>query len=142
MIAYFDTSAFVKLVVAEPGSPEVGRILDEASRAASSILLYPEARAALAQARRNRRLTDASLKVSLADFETLWAGIERILVSVPLAIRAGALAQEHALRGYDAVHLASVEAIATDDVVFVAADGPLCGAARRLGLAVAPITRG
>ncbi len=41
MIAYFDTSAFVKLVVSEAGSAEVGRIWDLASRTASSILLYP-----------------------------------------------------------------------------------------------------
>jgi predicted nucleic acid-binding protein len=139
LIAYFDTSAFVKLVVSEAGSAEVGRIWDVASRAASSILLYPEGRAALAKARRDRRLSQAALHVAIEDFETLWAGIERVLVSVLLATRAGALAHEQGLRGYDAVHLASAETIAAGDIVFVAADQPLLAAARRLGLAVAPI---
>ncbi|MGH7806361.1 MAG: type II toxin-antitoxin system VapC family toxin [Candidatus Binatia bacterium] len=142
MIAYFDTSAFVKLVVAEAGSKEVARIWDAASRVASSILLYPEGRAALARARRDRRLDRAALRLAVEDFEAQWAGVERILVSLPLAERAGTLADEHALRGYDAVHLASAEAVAADDIVFVAADGPLCAAARQLGLAVAPIALG
>ena len=139
MIAYFDTSAFVKLVIAEAGSGEVGRIWDVASRAVSSVLLYPESRAALAKARRDHRLSRAAFDTAVEDFEALWAGVERVLVSVPLATRAGTLAHEHALRGYDAVHLASAEAIATEEAVFVAADGPLCAAARQLGLAVARI---
>jgi predicted nucleic acid-binding protein len=139
VIAYFDTSAFVKLVVFEAGSAEVGRIWDLASRSASSILLYPEGRAALTTARRDRRLSQAALHVAVEDFESFWAGVERVLVSVPLATRAGALADEHGLRGYDAVHLASAETIAAEDIVFVAADGPLCTAAGHLGLAVAPI---
>jgi hypothetical protein len=142
VIAYFDTSAFVKLLIAEPGSAEVGRIWDAASRAASSILLYPEGRAALAKARRDRRLSQSALRAAVADFDALWAGVERILATVPLVRRAGALAHEYGLRGYDAVHLASVETIASEDVALVAADESLCAAARLLGLAVAQIPLG
>jgi len=141
VIAYFDTSAFMKLVIDEAGSKDVGRVWDVASRAASSILLYPEGRAALARARRDRRLSQAALSAAVSDFEALWAGIERILVSTPLATRAGELAHEHGLRGYDAVHLAAAESIAADDMVFMAADRALLAAARRLGLAVASVAR-
>ncbi len=58
---------------------------------------------------------------------------------MPVATRAGALAHEHGFRGYDAVNLASAETIAAEDIVFVAADGPLCTAAGHLGLPIAPI---
>lgn len=139
MIAYFDTSAFVKLLIAETGSAEVDRIWAAASRAASSILLYPEGRAALARARRDRRLSQAELRAAVEDFDKLWAGVDGVLATVPLTRRAGALAHEYGLRGYDAVHLASAETIASQSTILVAADGPLCAAARHLGLAVAQI---
>jgi hypothetical protein len=51
--------------------------------------------------------------------------------------RAGDLAETHALRGYDAVHLASAAAIAHDRTVMVTADRHLRTAARDLGLAAA-----
>lgn len=52
MIAYFDTSAFVPLVIDEPSSPTAQRLWDIADRVVSVRLLYPETRAALAMARR------------------------------------------------------------------------------------------
>jgi predicted nucleic acid-binding protein len=142
VIAYFDTSAFVKLLIAEPGSAEVGRIWDTARRAASSVLLYPEGRAALAKARRDRRLDAKNLSAAVEDLEGLWARVDRVLASVPLTRRAGALADEYGLRGCDAVHLASAETIASADVVLVSTDERLCAAARLLGLAVARIAIG
>lgn len=141
MIAYFDTSAAVKLVIDEPGSHEAARIWSGARRVVSSVLMYPEARAALKRARRERRLGDAAFRLAIAGFERLWGYVERVRVDAGLAVRAGALAHEHDLRGYDAVHLAAAEAVAAADVVFVGADIDLCAAAGRLGLAVAHLTR-
>ena len=141
MTAYFDTSAAVKLVIAEPGSSEAERIWRDARRVVSSVLMYPESRAALTRARRERRLTDAQLQLAITEFEGLWAHFDRVGVSTILATRAGVLAHDHDLRGYDAVHLASAEGIAWSDVVFVGADRDLCDAARRLGLAVARLPR-
>ena len=56
-----------------------------------------------------------------------------------LARRAGDLAEQHGLRGYDAVHLASAEAVADPDTVFVAADARLLDAAGALGVMAAPL---
>lgn len=137
MTAYFDTSAIVKLVILEPGSSEANRIWLDAHRVVSSVLVYPESRAALKRARRARRLTDARLRLAIADFEGLWGHVDRVSVSTVLATRAGRLAHDHDLRGYDAVHLASAESITGPDLVLVAADRQLCDAAHRLGLAVA-----
>ena len=52
---------------------------------------------------------------------------------------AGDLAETHALRGYDAVHLASALAIADDRTVMVTTDRHLRTAARNVGLATAKL---
>ena len=51
--------------------------------------------------------------------------------------RAGDLADQLGVRGYDAVHLAAAETLADPDLVVVAGDSRLCDAATALGLAVA-----
>jgi hypothetical protein len=139
LIAYFDTSALVKLVVVEAGSSQALRLWDSADRVASSVLMYPEARAALKRARRDRRLSDQTLRRAIGRMEQLWERIDRVAVLVDLAVRAGELAHVYDLRGYDAVHLAAAEAVAMEDLVFVAADIDLCTAAGDLGLAVAQL---
>lgn len=58
MICYFDTSAFVALIVAEPGTQLATRLWQEADRVVTCELLYVEAAAALAQARRLERLEE------------------------------------------------------------------------------------
>lgn len=141
MTAYFDTSAAVKLIIAEPGSVAAVDVWQAADRVTSSVLLYPEARAALKRARRERRLTESDLRAAVADLGGLWHRVNRVGVSARLAMRAGALAHVHDLRGYDAVHLASAEVVAAPDLVFVGADDALCDAAGRIGLAVARVGR-
>jgi len=105
------------------------------------VLLYPEARAALKRARRDQRLTDSGLRLAIGGVERLWNRMERVGVTIDLALRAGTLAHVHDLRGYDAVHLAAAEAVAAADTVFVAAHHDLCTAAAKLGLAVARVAR-
>ena len=51
-IVYFDSSAFVKLVVEEDGSEVAATLWDGCDAAVSSRLAYPEVRAALAAAGR------------------------------------------------------------------------------------------
>jgi uncharacterized protein len=105
--------------------------------AASSILSYPEGRAALGAARRARRLTQAAHKSALVEFEALQNKLARIAVDAQLARDAGELAERFALRGYDAVHLAS--ALSVDGpVTLVTWDGDLRSAAERNGCAIAP----
>lgn len=52
-----------------------------------------------------------------------------------LVRRAGALAEQHALRGFDAVHLAAAQRVADETTVLVAGDRELLVAAQALGLA-------
>lgn len=70
--------------------------------------------------------------------ERLWDEVDRVDVSGEIADRAGSLAEMHALRDYDAVHLASFETVASNDTVFVTFDNDLRAAARAMGFAVAP----
>ena len=69
--------------------------------------------------------------------ERLWQLVDSIEITPPLAARAGDLAEEQGLRAYDAVHLASAEAVADAETVVVTADHELRAAAQRLGLRTA-----
>jgi predicted nucleic acid-binding protein len=102
----------------------------------SSITLYPETRAALSLARRLGRL--APYRAALASFEALFGDLSIIHLDEQLARAAGALAETYALRGYDAVHLASALASTQPEDVFVTWDAELAAAAHVAGLAVAP----
>ncbi|HEX3813356.1 MAG TPA: PIN domain-containing protein [Mycobacteriales bacterium] len=65
-----DTSAFVPLIVQEPGSASCRRIWNDRDVVISSRLLYVETAAALARARRMKRLTlrsRSALRVHRAD---------------------------------------------------------------------------
>jgi uncharacterized protein len=105
-------------------------------RAASSILSYPEGRAALAAARRGRRLSATGYRQAREDFESLQSELALVGVDGPLTRRAGELAEEFELHGYDAVHLASALALGADTAV-VSWDEDLKRAAARSGCAIA-----
>lgn len=136
MIAYFDTSAIVPLVINEPTTAVCNRIWTESTRVVSVRLLYPEARAALARAERMGRLTRAQLTTAVAELDLIIDEVDMIEVTAVLAQAAGELAQRYGLRGYDAVHLAAALAVADEDLVLVTGDADLAAAARAIGIAV------
>ncbi|WP_052667138.1 type II toxin-antitoxin system VapC family toxin [Nitriliruptor alkaliphilus] len=137
MIAYFDTSALIPLLVDEPGSDRAARLWDVADNVVAVRLIYAEARAALAQATRMGRLAAADLTTAIEGLEGLYVSLDLLEVDERIVRRAGELAQHHALRGYDAVHLAAAERVRDDATVLVAGDRSLCAAAGALGMAVA-----
>lgn len=104
-------------------------------RAISSVLLYPEARAAVARAARSNRLAGGRFTATRALLERLWRDVDRIAPTEALARRAGDLAELQGLRGYDAVHLASLEEMSVEDTVLLSADTDLLRAAGSLGFA-------
>lgn len=136
MIAYFDTSALVPLVIDEASTEVCNRIWTESTRVAGVRLLYPEARAALARAERMGRLTRTQLAAAVSEFDSILAEIDLIEVTAELAHSAGELAQEHGLRGYDAVHLAAARSVADEELVLATGDGELAAAATTLGITV------
>ncbi len=123
----------------EDGSDLAAELWNTAHPAASSILSYPEGRAALAAARPSGRLTSPRHAQAVADFEDVQRELLLVDVDRDLARHAGQLAGDLALRGYDAVHLATALALADGDVTLVTWDGDLSEAALKVGLAVAPM---
>jgi len=136
---YLDTSALVKLYVTEAASASVRSWTAAAGMIITARLTYVEARAAMAQARRSGGLAPADLRRAVAELDAAWTGFLRIDVSESLVSRAGALAEEHGLRGYDAVQLACALDAWPDasDFVFASFDVDLNAAAVREGLHLA-----
>jgi predicted nucleic acid-binding protein len=132
--AYFDTSAVLKLVLQEAGSATVELAARSATRLLAATVLLAEAGAALAAARRSGRLTAAGHGLAQRSLQVLWAPFLPVVPDVALCHRAALLAEQEALRGYDAVHLAAALTVPTD--AFVCADARLLGAARKRGLQV------
>jgi hypothetical protein len=135
LIVYFDTSAFVKLLVPEQGAAATAELWLVADRRVSSLLLYPEVRSALARAARANRLGRHQLAAARRRVEGLWAAVDRVELTEVLGRRAGDLSERFSLRAYDAVHLASVEQVGDPDTVLASADDSLLAAARALGFA-------
>ncbi len=140
MIAYFDTSALVKLVVDEDGHEQARALWSAARRVACGRLGYPEARAALAGAARLGRLDPEELRAAVVSFERRWETLRVVELAPPVAVRAGDLAERRALRGYDAVHLACALLAqgARRDLVLVCWDARLRDGAAAEGLSLAP----
>jgi uncharacterized protein len=139
VIAYFDTSAVVPLLIAEPGSARAASLWDGADRVVSVRLIYPETRAALAQAERLGRLTARQLRDAVSGFDSLFEEIDLVEIDDALARRAGELAEVRQLRGYDAVHLAAADRVRDPNVVVIAGDGALLDAAAAEGMTVAEL---
>jgi uncharacterized protein len=110
---------------------------DRADLLVSSQLVYPEARAALAAATRVRRIDESTHVSAVATVEELYAQLRIVTIDEPLARQAGDLATQHALRGYDAVHLACALNLEGDDILMATWDDALNSAARATGQLIA-----
>lgn len=142
MIVYFDTSAIVPIVIEEPSSLAASRLWDEADRVVSSRLVYAEGRAALAMARRMDRLDDGEMRTAVEAFESLNQQLDIVEVTESLVREAGSLAEQFALGGHDAVHLASAKLVQDSEMVFAAGDQNLLTGAQALGMAISDIRGG
>lgn len=139
MILYLDTSALVKVYVEEAGSANVREKADQADGLATSRVAYAEARAALARKLREHGLTRVSYRSVVEDLTQDWEDYFVVDVSDGVVKFAGVLAEKHALRGMDAIHLASALTLgkqAGESVLFSCFDGHLTVAARKEGLRI------
>ena len=137
MIAYLDASALVKRHVEERGSRETLEFTARAEIVATSLISRAEVAAALAKAVRARLLDDDEARKAQRAFAAQWPDIARIPLTEALVARAETLAWDYALRGYDAVQLASAvmfqESVGTT-IRLATFDKQLWDAARRAGL--------
>lgn len=112
MTLYLDTSSLVKLYVAEPGSDEVGRLVQSATIVATSAIAYTEARAAFARRRREGVLRPQALTAVKKALDADWSRYLVVEVSSVLCRQAGDLAEKYRLRAFDSIHLAAYEEMA------------------------------
>jgi predicted nucleic acid-binding protein len=154
-VLYLDTSALVKLYAREEGREEVQEAVRASTAVAVSEIGYVEARSALARKEREGSLSaeehDEAAATLRKDFREVYLARP---VTGEVLLRAGELVREHALRAYDAVHLATAlllrEELEGDKVLrdpgereengaplveLMAYDGDLATAARKEGLA-------
>lgn len=124
--AYLDTSAFVKLVVAEPESQALRDRLLHWPERVSATLLRTEAVRAL-RASGNESLVGPARR--------LFGGMQLIRLDEPILDRAGELGAPH-LRSLDAIHLAAALSLGPDLGVLVCYDDRLARAALDQGLEV------
>jgi len=128
----------VKLVVAEAGSEHAAALWDGATVVVSSRLVYPEARAAVAAAHRAGRITPSQLRDAKVAIGLYSDGLAMIDADERLARMAGDLAEQHRLRGYDAVHLASAVSVAGGLPLVATWNHDLAAAAVAMGCTVSP----
>jgi predicted nucleic acid-binding protein len=137
-LVYFDSSALVKLLVQEEGSDVAAELWDGCDAALASRLAYPEVCAALAAAGRNHDLSQDDLDTAEQGWERYWASVRPVGLTAAVERWAGQLARTHALRGADAVQLASALTLADADLIIAAWDRRLHAGAAAAGLRVAP----
>ncbi len=137
-IVYFDSSAFVKLVVDEAESDLAAALWDGCDAAVSSRLAYPEVRAALAAGGRAGRLAPDEQLRAESLWEDFWAATRPVELTNAVAAHAGELASRHSLRGADAVHLASLLAVGSAETVFAVWDRRLRAGGQAVGARLAP----
>jgi predicted nucleic acid-binding protein len=141
-LVYFDASASVKLLTEEEGSDLAAQLWDECDAVVASRLAYPEVRAALAAAGRNHDLASRQLADVERAWESYWAATRPVEFTAAVEQHAGELASIHALRGANAVHLASALAIGDPDLIVAVWDRRLHAGASAAGLRVAPAKLG
>lgn len=137
MSEYFDSSALVKLLIAESGSRAAVLQWEVADAPCCVTIGMAEVAAALGAAERSGRISTRQRNAAQRDLDEMWSHVARQIADDELAVAAAGLAVAHGLRGYDAVHLAA--AVATSDL-FVGADQSLLAAARAEGLATADVS--
>ena len=110
-ILYLDTSSLVKLYVEEEGSNEIEDLVVASPAVATSLIAYAEARSAFARRLREQAFSAAEYREILASFESDWGSYAHAAVTIEIVRLAGNLAEKHALRGFDGLHLSSAVTI-------------------------------
>ena len=137
MILFCDTSALVKLYIAEEGSDILHAQVVEAHRVAVCRIAWAEMMAAFA--RRAREVPTAATVIDSvrARLQNDWPAYLVVEITQALVEQAGDYADLFALRGYDSIQLAAgriLQQASDEPVVFACFDTRLARAAASLGL--------
>jgi len=89
--------------------------------------------------RKGNRLSPAELRAALEELDAIWAALDVLEVTETLIQVAAKTARDHALRAYDAIHLAGALAFAEgEEIAFMCWDRELSAAADKEGFTLIP----
>jgi uncharacterized protein len=137
LILYCDTSALLKLYVAEDASDAVQAQAGSATALAVCRVAWAEAMAALARRTRETPADADAIEAVRASLRADWPNYAIVEITQPLVELAGDYADTFALRGYDSVQLAAARILqeaASEPLRFACFDGRLNKAAHVLGM--------
>lgn len=137
-LVYFDSSAFVKLLVDRPGSDLAATLWDGCDAALSSRLTYVEVLATLGAAGRARELDEDRLRSTMRAWEGFWSTVWPVELSAELERDAGQLSGRHSLGANHSVHLASALAVQNQNLIVAVWDQRLHAAMLAAKLTVTP----
>ncbi len=140
MTAYLDSSAAVKLFLGDEGlSSELREVMEVAGKVMTSRLTYVEIRAALAAARRARRMAPAEHDEAVAELELVWQTFVVVDITQRIAEDAGTVAEMFGLRAGDAIQFASLRGMDAPGIPMIAWDERLRSAAQASGFPCYPL---
>lgn len=114
---------------------------DSCEALATSVVAYAETRATFARLKQEGLSSDEKHLERLAQFNLDWESMLKVELSPPVVRSAGELAEIYGLRGFDAIHLASILWLSGKSSVpihFAGFDRRLRSAAERTGVVVVP----
>jgi uncharacterized protein len=139
MNVYADSSALLKLVLREQGSDEMVALHAISDPLTCAAIGYVELRSGLAMAARMGRVDPPNYADHVLELQRLWLSLGEIPVDQQLLSRAGDHAEAHALRSFDAMHLAALAAAGPPGTItFACWDRDLREAAGSIGYGLLP----
>lgn len=136
MILFLDTSALVKIYLAEPGSERMREAVTREEPQAVSVLAFAEVHATFARRRREALLLAPEHEQLQLAFADDWEELTQVQVGAAVLEFVPGLCKRHPLWGADAVHLASALFLREEglEVLFACSDRNLLEAAAAEGL--------
>ena len=131
-LLYLDTSALIRLYSDEPHRDAVLTEQAASGGVVAHAITYVELRAGLAGRLRRKLMKSRDYRTAKAAFETDWPTFAHVEINPLLLTQAGDLAEAHALRAYDAVHLAAALGVLPLGLVFMTFDEQLREVAARV----------
>jgi len=131
-VTYLDTSALIKRFVSEEGSGIVERLIVGGQPIASATIAYAELYSGVTRRHREGDLSNVQYRLVCRHIERDWMAIVKIELGPEVLAATRTLVERHALRGFDAIHLASaleLQGAMNGPVTFVASDRRLLQAA-------------
>jgi uncharacterized protein len=139
VILYCDTSALIKLYVAEVHSEEVLDLYKKASLVVVSRVTYAEAMAGLSRRFRESPVDHPKIEALKDTLRNDWPEFGIVELTQSVVELAATYADLFALRGFDSIQLASAKALqmkATEPVHFACFDQRLVRASAALGMQI------